>query len=201
MPSERFLRLPGEKQTAIWEAATAEFIAQPYEKVSINKIIKQAGISRGSFYTYFEDKRDLLAFILWGTRQQWNRFCLESIEKSGGDYFQMMIELMDRAIGFCRNNNLFSLHKNLIMYPEPMNDFLPKPSDCEKEVKETLLSRIDRSRFEDPGDENIILVFKLTAMLLVSSLSAFCMHPETEQAVRDNYRKAVQIIRRGSYRL
>ena len=36
----------------------------PYEKVSINQIIHNADISRGSFYTYFVDKKDLLEYIL-----------------------------------------------------------------------------------------------------------------------------------------
>ncbi len=200
MPSERFMRLSGEKQTVIWKAAVEEFIAQPYEKVSINKIIKQAGISRGSFYTYFEDKRELLAFILWGTRQQWNQFCLESIEKAGGDYFGLMSMLMDQAIDFCRHNNLFALHKNLIMYPEPIMDSLPKQSDCEREVKCLLLDKIDRTLFEDPSEENIVQVFKLTAMVLVSCLSEFCLHPEQEEKLREDYRRALKILRRGSYR-
>ena len=200
MPSERFMRLSEEKRNAIWEAAMAEFIAEPYEKGSINKIIRQAGISRGSFYTYFEDKRDLLAFILWGTRQQWNQFCMESIEKAGGDYFGLMIMLMDRAMEFCRNNNVFALHKNLIMYPEPVMDFLPKPLDYEKEIKCLLLDKVDRSLFEDPSDENVVMVFKMTALVMVSALSEFCMHPEQEENLRENYRKSLQVIRRGAYR-
>lgn len=35
----------------------------PFDEVSINRIIRSAGISRGSFYTYFEDKEDLLGYI------------------------------------------------------------------------------------------------------------------------------------------
>ena len=35
-----------------------------YEKASINQIIKEADISRGSFYQYFEDKDDLYFFLI-----------------------------------------------------------------------------------------------------------------------------------------
>ena len=64
-----------------------EFASVPYEKVSINKIIRSAGISRGSFYTYFEDKRDLLSFLLEDTSAKWKEFCLDRLDKTDGDVF------------------------------------------------------------------------------------------------------------------
>lgn len=64
MPSERFLRLPEEKRELIYQIAMDEFVHVPLEKVSINRIIQKAGISRGCFYTYFEDKRELLIWVL-----------------------------------------------------------------------------------------------------------------------------------------
>ena len=63
MPTDRFARLPAEKKEIIRMAAISEFIRVPFEKVSINKIVQNADISRGSFYTYFEDKRDLLQYV------------------------------------------------------------------------------------------------------------------------------------------
>ena len=56
MPSTRFENLAEEKKEKIIEAAIEEFIEKGYERASINSIIKMADISRGSFYTYFEDK-------------------------------------------------------------------------------------------------------------------------------------------------
>ena len=46
MPTERFYKLPEEKKKAIRDAAMEECIRVPFEKVSINKIIQNAGISR-----------------------------------------------------------------------------------------------------------------------------------------------------------
>lgn len=56
MPTERFNRLPDKKKEAIRIAAAKEFARVLPEEVSINRIIRDAEISRGSFYTYFEDK-------------------------------------------------------------------------------------------------------------------------------------------------
>jgi len=64
MPSSTFFNLPLDKQKKIINAAQLEFSNHPYSEVSINKIIKNAEISRGSFYVYFADKYDLLDFLL-----------------------------------------------------------------------------------------------------------------------------------------
>ena len=60
MIHETFYNLPTEKQERIINAASQEFISSPYEKTSINRIIEQAKIPKGSFYQYFDSKEDLL---------------------------------------------------------------------------------------------------------------------------------------------
>ncbi|MBR3569954.1 MAG: helix-turn-helix transcriptional regulator, partial [Oscillibacter sp.] len=59
MCKETFLRLPEEKRARIVNAAWDEFAAVPFADASINRVIRAAGIPRGSFYQYFEDKNDL----------------------------------------------------------------------------------------------------------------------------------------------
>ncbi len=66
MPSSTFLNLPAEKQEKLLEAATREFSHRPFNEASINQIIKEAGIPRGSFYMYFQDKEDLFRYLLKG---------------------------------------------------------------------------------------------------------------------------------------
>lgn len=64
MPKELFSTIPQAKRDKILSAAFAEFSAQKYYQASINKIIKEADISRGSFYQYFEDKEDIYFYLL-----------------------------------------------------------------------------------------------------------------------------------------
>lgn len=63
-PFARFNNLDVSKQTRILEVALDEFIAHGYEAASLNQIIQQSQMSKGSFYYYFEDKADLLVTIL-----------------------------------------------------------------------------------------------------------------------------------------
>ena len=56
-----FERLPEEKRNRILQAARAESIRYPYEKTSINRILAEAEVPKGSFYQYFDDKSDLFS--------------------------------------------------------------------------------------------------------------------------------------------
>lgn len=64
MPTNLFFKASIEKQEKILSAAKKEFSQHSYFDTSINRIIKDAEISRGSFYLYFADKDDLFFYIL-----------------------------------------------------------------------------------------------------------------------------------------
>ena len=64
MPTGTFFRLPEEKRNRLAEAAWNEFTRVKFVDTSINRIIQEAGIPRGSFYQYFEDKEDVLRHLL-----------------------------------------------------------------------------------------------------------------------------------------
>ena len=64
MPRPRFGRLTEGKREQILEAAAKEFAAHGYENASLNKILEEAGISKGAAYYYFDDKADLYTTTL-----------------------------------------------------------------------------------------------------------------------------------------
>ncbi len=64
MPTKTYHHLPEEKRLQIEKAAIAEFAANPLQSASINAIVREAGIAKGSFYQYFENIDDLHAHIL-----------------------------------------------------------------------------------------------------------------------------------------
>ena len=64
MPKQTFLNLPEEKRQVIVNAAVDEFTEFGFEGSSINRIVANSGISKGSFYQYFEDKQDVFKHLL-----------------------------------------------------------------------------------------------------------------------------------------
>ncbi|MGI6574743.1 MAG: TetR/AcrR family transcriptional regulator [bacterium] len=64
MPKDTFYNLSAEKQKRIYAAAVQEFSTRRFSEASINQIVKNAGISRGSFYQYFADKEDIYLYMI-----------------------------------------------------------------------------------------------------------------------------------------
>ena len=64
MPRPRFSRAAPALREAILEAAAHEFAAHGYAGASLNRILLAAGLSKGAFYYYFDDKADLAATVL-----------------------------------------------------------------------------------------------------------------------------------------
>ncbi len=71
MARPRFAKLEPDRRRRILEIAAREFAAHGYAGASLNRIIDDAGFSKGSFYYYFDDKADLFATLV---RQAFERF-------------------------------------------------------------------------------------------------------------------------------
>ena len=64
MPKETFFNLPHEKRELIENTAVEEFAVNSLQSASVNAIVNNAGIAKGSFYQYFENLEDLYNHVL-----------------------------------------------------------------------------------------------------------------------------------------
>jgi len=56
---ELFLKISEEKRQRIYDAAIHEFLKNGYDNANTNRIAKNANISIGSLFKYFENKEDI----------------------------------------------------------------------------------------------------------------------------------------------
>ena len=98
MPTNTFFRLPEEKRQRLLDAAWGEFTRVSYVDVSINRIIQQAHIPRGSFYQYFSDKEELFYYLLEDVRSYFANLLGELLEETRGDLFAMTLAAFDRLV-------------------------------------------------------------------------------------------------------
>lgn len=87
MPKQTFYKLPLEKQERILAAAKREFTHARYEDASINQIIREASIPRGSFYQYFEDKQDIFLYFLKDYRREILLSFSQRLRSLSGNFF------------------------------------------------------------------------------------------------------------------
>ena len=64
MPLKTFFNLKTERQREIIDVCLEEFGFNDYNEASLNRIIKKLGIAKGSFYRYFENKKDLYEYLI-----------------------------------------------------------------------------------------------------------------------------------------
>lgn len=98
MPKSTFFKISEEKQKRILEAAKNEFSNVPYSRVSINKIIKNAEIPRGSFYQYFDGKEDLFELLIHEHLSMILNGLVGEIKRFNGDIFACIQHHIDKIV-------------------------------------------------------------------------------------------------------
>ncbi len=208
MPTERFLRLPEKKQQAIYDAAMEEFSRVSFDKASINRIIQNAQISRGSFYTYFPDKMDLLRYVTENKLNGVEEVLADAIRETGGDYFAILERLFDYLISesqgttqmldFLKNvmNNRDILQTLGISGPPPS----PKNVNSSGSPMERLYEYVDRSkfRFKDPNDYVSLMIMGASTIMI--SVLCFYNYPDQLELIRKNFHTSLEILKNGCYK-
>ena len=64
MPKQTFYNLPLEKRLIIEQAALDEFSEHGFDSSNMNRIVSGAKIAKGSFYQYFDDKKDVFFHLI-----------------------------------------------------------------------------------------------------------------------------------------
>ena len=98
MCTDTFLRLPEEKRTRFLDAAWEEFGRVKFGDVSINQIIRRAGIPRGSFYQYFAGKEELFDYLVLDVQARFVETFRTLLEQKGGDLFQLPTAIFDLIV-------------------------------------------------------------------------------------------------------
>ena len=93
MPTEKFMNLGDYKKQAILDAMRAEFMTTPYSEIRISSLIKRAGISRASFYLYFQSKEDLFTCMMHQLRERLVQGLVEAFQEQKSSFDASMSRL------------------------------------------------------------------------------------------------------------
>ena len=105
MARPRFANLDLDTRHRILETAAEEFAARGFEGVSLNQLIDRLGMSKGSFYYYFDDKADLfttVADLAWAIVLPVEQLDLETFNAE--NYWSSLEALMQEARSRVRAN-------------------------------------------------------------------------------------------------
>lgn len=116
MPKETFKNLPQKKRQLIEGVAIREFGTFGYDKASINRIVDNCQIAKGSFYQYFDNKKDLFLYLIARVTEK----KLESISPvfqnpKEYDFFTLIRELFISGLKFAADNPEITLMGNWLL--------------------------------------------------------------------------------------
>lgn len=90
-----------DKQTAICDAGYTLFLQKGFHKTSIDDIVKQAGIAKGTFYLYYKDKSDLLHHLVYKISSELLYRGYENAKAKGNDdVVQAIIDIIEYIIDY-----------------------------------------------------------------------------------------------------
>lgn len=199
MPTERFYNLPEGKRRLIIEAIVEEFTRVPFEKASINKIIKTAGISRGSFYTYFEDKTDVLECLFEEGCEKFQNGWLELAGENNGDLWKTSEAILSYSMENTKENVL-QLIKNIVD-SKKMYGMTHQLYNCklnkENPLHKIMYQSINTSDFKDQRMENFGRIVTMIFFEVAHCMGWYYHHPEDKEKIKEIFREKLEILQYG----
>lgn len=199
MPSKTFYNLSEEKKKKIILAAKEEFSKKLYQEASLNQIIKESNISRGSFYMYFNDKEELYFYLLDEYKSKFEKIIRNTIEKNNGEVFSSFQEffsiisiiLKDKNYEFEKN-----IFKNMNYFIE--NQLLKKEPDSISE--DYIYKYIDKEKLVLTKKEEILHLLHIIIMLSINDLTRLIHNPDDSEIVKKIYNDQLLLLKKAFYK-
>jgi AcrR family transcriptional regulator len=202
MPKQTFFNLKEAKKERIIEAAVDEFAAHPYLKTSINRIIERADISKGSFYQYFSNKKDLYKYVIDQASDAKMKFLAQKLQNYQKlEFFELLRELFIAGIEFKREYPLFSQIGDYLL--DGSNESLKEEIYANSRPKsnqffEELLEEAVKKEEVDPNIDIKLTAFMLTDFSISIVSYFFENHnPENVDQIMDYADKMLYIMKNG----
>jgi len=202
MPKQTFFQISKEKQDTLIQAAKEEFSRVPLHEASIANIIKSAGIPRGSFYQYFEDKEDLFYYLTNQLIQRNNERFITILKDKNGDIFEAFIELFQLVIKNQRKQEYKNFFKNVFlnMNYKLENKLADHMYENRKKQYESILALINRDQLNIKDEEELHQVVKILRSITSQNfVHVFGQDLTNEEALR-TYMAQIELLKRGLYK-
>lgn len=203
MPTDRFYRLPAGKSEAIRQAAVREFARVRPEEVSINRIVRDAGISRGSFYTYFRDKYDLLKWLIGGRIKEHQDSYYACFREVHGDIWALLDWAFPYGINQMQNDGFMDIFGN-ILESSLFSNFIKGAGEEETEANEQvqnylgqMYGLLDQKKYPMSWQMFYDLM-EIQGMVYMRAMKSLLRDKVPMEQAVENYKRLIKILRHGA---
>lgn len=201
MIKKTFYNLPYEKRKRITDAVIKEFMERPNEKVSINRIIKTAEISRGSFYQYFDDKVDLIEIITKTMFEESSNKAKEILKLSCGDLFVMYIKMFDYFGDYSSQKQTMKIMRNIVDSFKANDDLVSEYLKNRFNMALTnneIYTMVDRQNLKFQDNESVKCLLEILTQVLKNAIFDVFVAGSDREEVRERLIKKIDIIKQGA---
>ena len=118
MALEAFHNLKERKKRNVLGAISSCLKKMSYNELSVNDIVVEADISRGSFYNYFTDKRDAVRCLIESRVKNYFDMWFDVIKESDNKLFDGTKKLYDNIVNILSDEINVTVMKNLKFFSE-----------------------------------------------------------------------------------
>lgn len=199
MPTSTFFRLPEEKRARLIEACWSEVSQVRFSDVSINRIISAARIPRGSFYQYFEDKEDLIHYLLGDMREYFISLLRNILIEAEGDMFALPLLAYDRFMRVKGGTDpMLKLMIDILQRNKGIDvqSFIGGSSPCAF-LPDALWDVMDAKKLRRGSREYADHVFHLACAVLAFAVAEALWNPDHLSKTRETLQIRMDLLRYG----
>lgn len=199
MPKKTFFNLSEEKRLKLVNAIKDEFTRVPFSEVSINKIIKKAEISRGSFYQYFEDKDDMLDFIISNYKDDFFKKVINIIENKNGDIFESFKELFNVMLEIASKAQVSKFVKHIFSDIKIVGKFFNEENkeNSDKLILEEIMPKVNLDILNIKNEEDFKRIFEIFVSVTKDSYMKVFMDLSEIEIVKKDYFEKLEFLKYG----
>jgi len=201
MPKRTFFNLPEDKRKILIQAVEKEFSRVPMFEASIANMVQDAGIPRGSFYQYFENKEDAFFYLLKEHTKKRQRDFISLLKQHDGDLFEAMAGTFHNIISDSPDNLPFIRNALLNMTHKVEHTFagIFSSSVMDNSLDE-ISPLINKKYLNISEDKELFYVMQiLTSVTIRNFIEKFSRNLTDEQAIC-NYTIELRLLKHGLYK-
>ena len=196
MPSRTFFNLKEEKRNRIEKALIHEFSKGSFEQASITNIIEEAKIPRGSFYQYFEDKKDAIKYVIEKFIVMDYEKMYQSLVDSNGDIFEASLKIYDYRTNETILNFDIELAKNILEELRKNNINVFENKDVLK-TRKSLIEFINKEELNLVTDDDLFYFIRIITAITRSVTMEVLSERLTKEDGRKMLEKELEIMKNG----
>ena len=199
MPTKTFYNLPQEKKKKLLEAIQSELSRVPFADISINRIVQQANIARGSYYQYFESKDDLFELALTDYRELIQERSKECLLKNGGDIFITIENALDATVDYCMHEERRAMFVNLFSHLR-VRDTIVYKQKCGMLMMPEMMELIQFVNMETltfRDKEKFMSALEILLSLFRAQVAEVFANPESAEDCKQRFHEKIEILQHG----